>query len=126
MSHKKILVVDDAEFNRDLIVQLLVDDYEILQAVDGEDGLKKAEAERPDLIRSGGVSTDPGADGSRDASHGWLGSNAAHQSEPRLEIYSDHRRHLSRYGWRRDPGARSGMRRLHSEARRRKHFAAKS
>ena len=50
MSHKKILVVDDAEFNRDLIVQLLVDDYQIVEAVDGQDGLNKAEAERPDLI----------------------------------------------------------------------------
>jgi len=35
MSHKKILVVDDAEFNCDLIVQLLVDDYQIVEAVDG-------------------------------------------------------------------------------------------
>ena len=50
MSPKKILVVDDAEFNRDLIVQLLADDYQILEPVDGQDGLKKAEAERPDLI----------------------------------------------------------------------------
>jgi len=49
-AHKKILVVDDAEFNRDLIVQLLVDDYQILEAVDGQDGLNKAAAERPDLI----------------------------------------------------------------------------
>ena len=50
MAPKKILVVDDAEFNRDLIVQLLVDDYQILEAVDGQDGLNKAAAERPDLI----------------------------------------------------------------------------
>src|ERR671923_2994713 len=50
MSHKKILVVDDAEFNRDLIVQLLADDYEILEAVDGQDGLHKTETQRPDLI----------------------------------------------------------------------------
>lgn len=47
---KKILVVDDAEFNRDLIVQLLGDEYEMFVAVDGEDGVRKAEQERPDLI----------------------------------------------------------------------------
>ncbi len=47
---QKILVVDDAEFNRDLIVQLLGDEYEILLAVDGADGVEKAEQERPDLI----------------------------------------------------------------------------
>jgi two-component system, cell cycle response regulator DivK len=47
---KKILVVDDAEFNRELIVQLLGDDYDVLQAVDGQDGLNKAEQEKPDLI----------------------------------------------------------------------------
>jgi len=47
---QKILVVDDAEFNRDLIIQLLGDEYEILVAVDGADGVEKAEQERPDLI----------------------------------------------------------------------------
>jgi two-component system cell cycle response regulator DivK len=50
MTQKKVLVVDDTEWNRDLIVQLLQDDYSVLQAVDGEDGVKKAEQERPDLI----------------------------------------------------------------------------
>ena len=50
MAHKKVLVVDDTEFNRELIVQLLGDDYSVVEAVDGEDGLRKAEQERPDLI----------------------------------------------------------------------------
>ena len=50
MDRKKILVVDDAEFNRDLIIQLLSDDYDILEAVDGADGVQKAQQERPDLI----------------------------------------------------------------------------
>ncbi len=50
MTKKKILVVDDTEWNRDLIVQLLEDDYEIVEAVDGEDGVKKAEQEKPDLV----------------------------------------------------------------------------
>jgi len=50
MAKKKILVVDDAEFNRDLLIQLLSDEYEVLVAVNGEEGVKKAEQERPDLI----------------------------------------------------------------------------
>jgi CheY-like chemotaxis protein len=47
---KKILVVEDVEFNRDLIVQLLEDDYEVLTAVDGDEGLRRAALDRPDLI----------------------------------------------------------------------------
>jgi len=50
MSRKKILVVDDVEFNRDLIVQLLAGEYEVLLAVDGNEAVKKAEQEKPDLI----------------------------------------------------------------------------
>jgi two-component system cell cycle response regulator DivK len=47
---KKILVVEDVEFNRDLVVQLLEDDYEIITAADGAEGIRLAERERPDLI----------------------------------------------------------------------------
>jgi two-component system cell cycle response regulator DivK len=50
MSRKKILIVDDTEWNRDLLVQLLEDDYDVVQAVNGEEGVKKAEVERPDLV----------------------------------------------------------------------------
>src|SRR2546425_6565940 len=50
MARKKILVVDDTEWNRDLLVQLLEDEYDIVQAVDGEEAVKKAEQQRPDLI----------------------------------------------------------------------------
>jgi len=50
MAKKKILVVDDAEFNRDLLVQLLEDEYQVSVAVDGSEGVKKAEQEKPDLI----------------------------------------------------------------------------
>ncbi|MBI2231265.1 MAG: response regulator [Deltaproteobacteria bacterium] len=49
MERKKILVVDDTEWNRDLIVQLLEDEYTVLQAVDGEDGVRVTEQEK-DLI----------------------------------------------------------------------------
>ena len=47
---KKILVVEDVEFNRDLLVQLLEDNYEVLTAVNGEEGIQLAERERPDLV----------------------------------------------------------------------------
>jgi len=47
---KKILVVEDVEFNRDSIVQLLEDDYEVFTAADGAEGLRLAERERPELI----------------------------------------------------------------------------
>jgi CheY-like chemotaxis protein len=50
MSRKKILVVDDTDWNRDLLVQLLEEDYEILQAVDGAEGVKVTEENKPDLI----------------------------------------------------------------------------
>jgi len=50
MAKKKILVVDDTEWNRDLMVQLLEDEYTILQAVDGAEGVRMTEEEKPDLI----------------------------------------------------------------------------
>jgi CheY-like chemotaxis protein len=50
MDKKTILVVDDTDWNRDLLVQLLEDDYTVMQAVDGADGLKKTASEKPDLI----------------------------------------------------------------------------
>ncbi len=50
MSKKTILVVDDTEWNRDLLVQLLEEDYTILQAVDGAAGVRMTEEHKPDLI----------------------------------------------------------------------------
>ena len=50
MEKKIILVVDDTDWNRDLLVQLLEEDYTVLQAVDGEQGVKITEQEKPDLI----------------------------------------------------------------------------
>ncbi len=47
---KKILIVEDVEFNMDLVVQLLEEDYELLTATDGAAGIELAERERPDLI----------------------------------------------------------------------------
>ena len=47
---KKILVVEDIEFNRELLVQLLEDTYEVVTANDGAVGIETAEDTLPDLI----------------------------------------------------------------------------
>lgn len=47
---KKILIVEDVEMNIDLLTQLLEDDYELVIARDGAQGLALAEQERPDAI----------------------------------------------------------------------------
>jgi len=47
---KKILIVEDVEVNIDLITQLLEDDYALVIARDGAQGVALAEQERPDLI----------------------------------------------------------------------------
>jgi CheY-like chemotaxis protein len=47
---KIILVIDDVVENRDIFTTLLVDDYKVLEASDGREGLKVAEGEQPDLI----------------------------------------------------------------------------
>jgi two-component system, cell cycle response regulator DivK len=44
------LIVEDVELNRDLLVQLLEDDYDISTATDGASGLEAAARLRPDLI----------------------------------------------------------------------------
>lgn len=47
---KKILIVEDVELNRDLLVQLLEDDYELVIAEDGGKGIELSASELPDLI----------------------------------------------------------------------------
>ena len=47
---KTILIVEDVEFDLDLLVQLLEDNYTILTASDGAAGIALAERARPDLI----------------------------------------------------------------------------
>ena len=45
-----LLIVEDSEFNRDLLVQIFEDDYDLDVAVDGETAVRLASALRPDLI----------------------------------------------------------------------------
>ena len=47
---KKILVVEDVDFNRDLVVQLLEDKYQVIEAVNGQEGVSIAGKEKPELI----------------------------------------------------------------------------
>lgn len=47
---KKILVVEDVDFNRDLVVQILEDKYQVIEAKNGKEGVSIAEKERPELI----------------------------------------------------------------------------
>jgi two-component system, cell cycle response regulator DivK len=51
MSGQRILAIEDHEENRRLLRDLLTSfDYELIEAVTGEEGLQLAETERPDLI----------------------------------------------------------------------------
>lgn len=47
---KKILIIEDVELNRDLLTQLLEEDYALAIATDGEAGVAKASSEHPDVI----------------------------------------------------------------------------
>jgi two-component system, cell cycle response regulator DivK len=47
---RRILIVEDVDLNRDLLVQLLEGEYELLTAADGAAGVELARRERPDLI----------------------------------------------------------------------------
>jgi len=50
MSKKKILVVDDDEALRDAYDLALSDDYEVIQAVDGMDGIEKYAQSAPAMV----------------------------------------------------------------------------
>jgi two-component system, cell cycle response regulator DivK len=47
---KTILIVEDIDLNIDLLTQILEQDYEILVARDGAQGVMLAEQKKPDLI----------------------------------------------------------------------------
>ena len=48
---KRILIIEDQEDNRAIMRDLLTGaGFELIEAVDGEEGVKLAQSERPDLI----------------------------------------------------------------------------
>jgi two-component system cell cycle response regulator DivK len=46
----RVLLVEDVELNRDLVAQILDEDYELAHAPDGLEGVRLARAQLPDLI----------------------------------------------------------------------------
>ena len=51
MSIKKILIIDDSPTERHVLSEILKrGDYEVITAVNGEEGIEKARSEHPDLI----------------------------------------------------------------------------
>ncbi len=50
MDMKTILIVEDIELNIDLLTQLLEDDYNLLVARDGAQGVTLTEQNKPDLV----------------------------------------------------------------------------
>ena len=48
---KTILIIEDDKFLRELIAQkLFKEGYNIIEAIDGEEGIKKVKEEKPDLV----------------------------------------------------------------------------
>jgi CheY-like chemotaxis protein len=47
---RTLLIVEDSEFNRELLVQIFEDSYEIELASDGQTAVEVAAAKHPDLI----------------------------------------------------------------------------
>jgi len=47
---KTVLIVEDVELNIDLLVQILEDDYELLVAKTGAEGVALTEQNKPDLV----------------------------------------------------------------------------
>lgn len=74
---KTILIVEDIELNIDLLVQLLEDDYALLIARDGAEGVMFARQHQPDLILM---------DISLPILDGYAATSQIRQSFPRLPI----------------------------------------
>lgn len=47
---KRVLIIEDVELNTDLLVQILEDDYALVTAADGGEGLRLAGEVRPDAV----------------------------------------------------------------------------
>ena len=48
---KKILIIEDDKFLRELISQKIAKEgFDVVEAIDGEEGLKKVKSEKPDLV----------------------------------------------------------------------------
>ena len=106
---KRILIVEDVELNRDLLVQLLEDDYELVTAADGAAGVEKAASERPDLILM---------DLSLPVIDGWEATRRI-KADAATRGHPGDRPHRACHERRRGEGAGRRVRRLHDQADRR-------
>ena len=50
MTKPRLLIVEDSDLNRDLLVQIFEDAYEIETAADGKSAIEAATSRKPDLI----------------------------------------------------------------------------
>jgi two-component system, cell cycle response regulator DivK len=50
MTRRRLLIVDDGDLDRDLLVQIFEDAYELVLAADGETAIEAAATTQPDLI----------------------------------------------------------------------------
>ena len=104
---KRILVVEDQEDNRRILRDLLTSvGYELIEAVTGSEGVRLAEAHRPDLILMD-IQL-PELDGHE--------ATRRIKADPRAAPDPDHRRHLLRAERRRGQGAGGRRRRLRHQA----------
>ena len=74
---KSILIVEDIDLNVDLLTQILEDDYNILVARDGAEGVAMAERLRPDLVLM---------DISLPVMDGYEATRLIHKAFPRLPV----------------------------------------
>ena len=74
---KTILIVEDLELNIDLLTQLLEDDYQLLVARDGAQGVASAEQNQPDLVLM---------DIAMPVMDGYEAARRIHQANPSLPI----------------------------------------
>jgi two-component system, cell cycle response regulator DivK len=50
MTRRRLLIVDDGDLDRDLLVQIFEDQYDLVLAADGETAIEAAATTKPDLI----------------------------------------------------------------------------
>ena len=104
---KRILVIEDTEDNRQIIRDLLTSfDYELIEAVDGAEGVAMAQSHHPDLILM---------DIQLPVMDGYEATRRI-RAIPELAAGPDHRGHFLCPLRRRGQDARGGLRRLYRQA----------
>lgn len=50
MKRKRILIAEDNQMNRDLLIQLLENQWDVIEAANGQEAIEMAQTQHPDLI----------------------------------------------------------------------------